>query len=308
MVRSSLLSIPTIYDHGNPSDRAIGVPLITRDGHVIEASLFSGAEKPKHIVVISSQISCPMKCTFCELGEERFIRNLTSEEMVEEVRIMTDIARGRGVLACQEPTKVTVANSGEPLLNQQLIAALETISLFGVSFKVSTVFPAGSRAKKLFEHIATFASRNETPVQIQISIISTDESDRQARAGSRVATFEELREAGDFWRQTNPSGRKINLSLIVSDDTPCDPEAILSHFPPEHFCVRFREYVPTANGARNGLRMIESDRLAELKSLFRAHGYERLDAGSPTPTEWKYGLVGNSFRTRYVRERMTTSP
>ena len=231
----SLADIRTdfVAQFGNKSDGTIQIPAITKDEGVIEASYFYGDSKPKNIAVISSQISCPAACSFCELGDERFKRNLTAEEMYEQVIMLLQTAARHGFDIEAIGHKVTVANTGEPLFNPNLREGLERIAALNFSIKVSTIFPAGAKVRKNFEELAQFASAYDQPVQMQTSLISTSEEYRREAGGIKLASYSEIRDAAEYWRNRNPEGRKFNLSLILSEDTPCDVDEVSGTFPPE---------------------------------------------------------------------------
>jgi hypothetical protein len=290
---------------GDHDDGAIGVPALTHDDKVVEVSYFYGKTRPKNIVVISSQAGCPMGCSFCELGPEGFGRNLTAFEMRDQALLMFDRAEMHGYRILDIPHKITVANSGEPLLNPSLVDGLSVLAHLPVSFKVSTVFPASSKAASAFDALATFASWYPRPVQPQISLISTSEEERKKVSGGRVAGFKAIREAAEGWRKKNPDGRKVNLSLIITSAMDIDPANVVDHFPAELFRFRFREYVPTESGAASLLRPSSATRLAVIKEAFAENGYEVSDWASPSPIEKKFGLAANVIRKRYLEMTKT---
>lgn len=285
---------------GDRRDGVIGVPGITDDGQIVEISYFFGDAKPKNIVAISSQAGCPMACAFCELGPEKFARSLTKEEIRDQALLMFGQAALYGFTPEHTPHKVTVANTGEPLLNPALVDGLELLSTLPTSFKVSTVLPAAKTAMVTLERLADFAAGLSRPVQLQISLISTSERQRQEMSGARVADFRRIRQAAELWRRKNPAGRKVNASLILTDGMMSEVDDVLAVLPPELFHFRFREYVPTVHGESRGLDVIPSARLAAVKDRFREHGYEVGDWASPTPTERRFGLAGNVIRRMYL--------
>ncbi|HBA52537.1 TPA: 23S rRNA (adenine(2503)-C(2))-methyltransferase RlmN, partial [Candidatus Azambacteria bacterium] len=56
----------------------------TRDGLFIEAVLMRH-DRDRRTVCVSSQAGCPMRCSFCATGKLGFKRNLTAEEIVDQV-------------------------------------------------------------------------------------------------------------------------------------------------------------------------------------------------------------------------------
>lgn len=289
-----------VAQFGDKHDGTIQIPVLTKDNGVIEASYFYGDNKPKNIVVISSQIGCPAQCSFCELGGEKFTRNLTPEEIHEQVILLLQTASQYGFDLNSKDHKVTVANTGEPLFNPDLVKGLEKIAAFNFSMKVSTIFPAGKKARENIDALALFASNYPQPVQIQTSLISTSEEYRKEAGGTKLASYQEIRNAAEYWRTLNPQGRKWNLSLILSGETPCEVDQVYEIFPPELFHFRFRDYLPTENGRKNLLYQIDPQKMKIIKENFAEKGYGVGDWATPTPIEQKFGLVGNVTRKRYL--------
>ncbi len=98
-----------------------------------------------------------------------------------------------------------------------------------------------------------------------------------------------------------PPGRKINLSLLLTQDIPCDVQSIHNIFPSGLFRFRFRQYVPTHNGKNHRLTTITKTRYDEIKAQFQEKGYEVGDWATPTPIEQKFNLASNVTRGRYLR-------
>lgn len=84
------------------------------DGKTVEAVLMCHQDE-RNTVCVSSQVGCAMACTFCATGTMGLKRNLTSEEIVEQVihyaRYLK--AKGEGDVV----TNVVLMGMGEPLHN-----------------------------------------------------------------------------------------------------------------------------------------------------------------------------------------------
>ena len=89
------------------------------DGEVIE-SVFLPYEG-RTSVCISSQVGCPMACSFCATGTEGLARNLTAGEIVDQVLLMQAQHKDNRI------THVVLMGMGEPLLNYP--AVLKAIHL-----------------------------------------------------------------------------------------------------------------------------------------------------------------------------------
>ncbi len=84
----------------------------TADGKSIEAVLMRH-EGGRNTVCISSQVGCAMACTFCATGTMGLKRNLTAEEMVDQVLHYSRWLKERNA----HVTNVVFMGMGEPLNN-----------------------------------------------------------------------------------------------------------------------------------------------------------------------------------------------
>lgn len=64
----------------------------------------------KVAVCVSCQVGCPVGCKFCYSGKTKFKRNLSVEEIVEQVRAAKEVAKAI-------PTSIVFMGMGEPTLN-----------------------------------------------------------------------------------------------------------------------------------------------------------------------------------------------
>jgi len=86
------------------------VALQTRDGVWVESVVIP--EDRRNTLCVSTQVGCPLDCSFCATGSLGFGRNLTTAEIVDQV------CRAQGELDDGESlTNVVFMGMGEPLLN-----------------------------------------------------------------------------------------------------------------------------------------------------------------------------------------------
>jgi len=78
----------------------------------VEACLLH-LERYGHIICVSSQMGCSQRCKFCAAGPSNFVRNLTSQEIQEQVNMILD----DNPYMKNEEFQVTYMGSGEPLSN-----------------------------------------------------------------------------------------------------------------------------------------------------------------------------------------------
>jgi 23S rRNA (adenine2503-C2)-methyltransferase len=108
------------------------------DGKLVEAVLMSFADRPNLTACLSSQVGCAVGCTFCATGFLGFTRNLTSQEIVDQVMA---IQRESG----QRVANVVYMGQGEPLLNaEEVIASIKTLMYsVGIGQRHITVSTSG---------------------------------------------------------------------------------------------------------------------------------------------------------------------
>ncbi len=96
-------------------DNKTSKALITlEDGNKIETVLMRH-EGERHTVCVSSQVGCPLACTFCATGKLGLKRNLTSDEIVEQVLLWNRVLKQLGEE--DRVTNVVYMGMGEPFLN-----------------------------------------------------------------------------------------------------------------------------------------------------------------------------------------------
>jgi 23S rRNA (adenine2503-C2)-methyltransferase len=94
--------------------------LRARDGARIEAVWIP--EEERTTLCVSTQVGCPLRCSFCATGALGFTRNLSAAEIVDQVCRMREAAPEGSRL-----TNVVFMGMGEPLLN--LPAVLEAVGI-----------------------------------------------------------------------------------------------------------------------------------------------------------------------------------
>lgn len=87
------------------------------DGKFVESVLIFAPER--RTVCVSSQVGCPAKCAFCASGKEGLIRNLSREEIFEQVYLIE-----RWLFARKEKVShIVYMGMGEPLENYEEVMA-----------------------------------------------------------------------------------------------------------------------------------------------------------------------------------------
>ncbi len=108
------------------------------DGKIVESVLMSFNDRTTLTACVSSQVGCAVGCTFCATGYLGFKRNLTAQEIVDQ--IMT-IQRESG----KRIANIVYMGQGEPLLNtEEVIKSIHTlIESVGIGARHITVSTSG---------------------------------------------------------------------------------------------------------------------------------------------------------------------
>jgi len=142
--------------------------LRTWDGHWVEAVLIP--EERRNTLCVSTQVGCPLDCSFCATGSLGFSRNLTTAEIVDQV------CQAQAALGPDETlTNVVFMGMGEPLLNlphvSEAIRSLTHPKGFGLAPRRITVSTAGV-VPRIHELLAL------APVNLAVSLHATTDEVR----------------------------------------------------------------------------------------------------------------------------------
>ena len=121
--------IERVGEVSSTQDRATKLAFRTDDGRVLEAVLMQTVSG-RISLCVSSQLGCACNCAFCATGTLPFARNLTVDEMLDQVVQGARLAEGR-------LRNVVFMGMGEPLLNlgnvQRAVADLISPHLFALA-------------------------------------------------------------------------------------------------------------------------------------------------------------------------------
>jgi 23S rRNA (adenine2503-C2)-methyltransferase len=158
--------------------------LVAADGAVVESVLIP--EEERTTLCVSTQVGCPLECSFCATGALGFTRNLSTAEIVDQLcRMREALEPGRRI------TNLVFMGMGEPLLN--LPAVLEAIRIL--------VHPKG------------FAM---APRRITVSTVGVVPKLEALLAGTRVNLAVSLHAADDRLRdELVPLNRRFPLDVLL---------------------------------------------------------------------------------------------
>jgi 23S rRNA (adenine2503-C2)-methyltransferase len=181
------------------------------DGTTFESVLMRYPER--NTVCISSQAGCGMACPFCATGQGGLTRNLSTAEILEQVRTAAAALRSRG----DRLSNVVFMGMGEPLANySRVLAAVRRITAappqgFGISARsvtVSTVGLAPAIRKLADEHLG---------VTLALSLHAPDDElrDTLVPVNNRWKVSEAL-DAARYYADV--TGRRVSIEYALIRD------------------------------------------------------------------------------------------
>ena len=193
------------------------------DGQLIESVLMPYRDG-RYTACISSQAGCAMGCVFCATGQMGFARQLTPDEIIEQVaRFDAELRRDQGANGggASRVSNVVFMGMGEPLANYRNVrTAINRITQdLGIGARKITVSTVG-----VIPNIRKLFSDPEMPqVRLAVSLhcASDQERTKLLPANARYGGLDELMlTLKDYIEATN---RRITLEWALIEDQNDDP-------------------------------------------------------------------------------------
>jgi len=201
------------------ADKAAKALLTLQDGRQIETVLL----KPQDTwsVCVSSQVGCPLHCSFCSTGKMGFRRDLTDEEIADQVLMWYQYVRKEKL--GERISSVVFMGMGEPLLNYlNVVKAAQTLSnpdYLNIGARHISVSTAGI-ADKLHKLAVDLPQAN-----LAVSLHNADDSERRKLMPvNRRFNLEELQKAVEEYIAM--TGRQVFLEYAVLENVNSRPEHI----------------------------------------------------------------------------------
>jgi len=217
--RYAVAALSVIEKSPSPRDRTAKYLFGTEDREAIEGVYLT--ENDREIVCISTQVGCPLDCSFCASGKSPFQRNLTAGEMVSEVLLIkNDLKKAR-------INNIVFMGMGEPFLNYDNVMRTTEILRahwgLGIGARKITISTAGH-----IPGILRFA-KEDTQVRLAVSLHAiTDELRSRLMPINRKYPIKELLTA--LKEYVRISGRKVSIVYTLIDgvnDAPEDARKLL---------------------------------------------------------------------------------
>lgn len=180
------------------------------DGNVVEGVLIPAGKRMT--ACISSQVGCSLTCDFCATGKLKRVRNLSPDEIYDQVVTVKNLAEEH---YGQNLSNIVYMGMGEPLLNyKNTIESVEKITGtygLGMSPKRITVSTAG--VAKLIKQLG----EDEVKFNLALSLhAANDEKRNKIMPINEQNNLEVLKESlQHFYRKT---GTRVTFEYIIFKD------------------------------------------------------------------------------------------
>jgi 23S rRNA (adenine2503-C2)-methyltransferase len=176
-------------------------------GELIEAVLMKYSDG-RNSVCISSQAGCPMGCKFCATGTLKFSRNLTAEEITDQVLYFCS----RLLQNKEQLTNLVFMGMGEPFLNYgQVMKAINILNnpdYFNLAARRMTVSTCG-----IIDGIEKFTAE-KLQVNLAISLHSAFQATREKiMPVARMAGLDELLRSVE--RYCTKTHRRVSFEYVM---------------------------------------------------------------------------------------------
>lgn len=207
----------------------------------------------KWVLLVSTSCGCPVRCRMCDAGMD-FHGHLTVDEIIAQVDFLIT-RRYPDFRVPASKFKVQFARIGEPAFNMAVLDVLEILPARyqapGLMGCISTIAPkkCGSFMERIIETKNRLYPAGR--FQMQLSIHSTDEKERDYLMPMPKFTLEDIREYGD--RYFREGDRKITLNFALARGSVFDVRKLIDIFVPERFMFKITPLNPTYNVQRNNM-------------------------------------------------------
>lgn len=163
-------------------------------------------------ICISSQVGCSLNCAFCETGKHGFKRNLTADELQDEVDI---IENSIGQNKSLQITSYALMGMGEPLLNLDNICDFYERAIKKDNINLISLATSG-----ICENIIKLAKTNKINFDLFLSLHSPFEEQRKKLMPiAKNYTISQCFDACKYYAQKKAQKVKINYLLLDEVNT-----------------------------------------------------------------------------------------
>lgn len=131
----AVISAPEIVSEQKSSDGTIKWAMDIGQGQLVETVYIP--EESRSTLCISTQVGCPVKCSFCRTGAQGFNRNLTVSEIIGQIFRASQKVGFSENQSTKPISNIVMMGMGEPLYNIEAVLKVVDILLSDYAFALS---------------------------------------------------------------------------------------------------------------------------------------------------------------------------
>lgn len=202
-----------------------------------------GSRKERWMIGVSCMSGCPIKCKFCATGKLKKWRNLTSDEIVEQVKFIIEKNPNFKFNEAQEH-KINYTRMGEPGLNlDEVKGAIE---------KIEKLYP------NTHHYVSTIGIKNadfkwvKGNITLQISVHSLDDKRR-----NELIPYKNKMTISELGKIRTNSNLKTTLNMTLVDESDFDIVKLKENFNTDNFFIKLspinKNDISVANNLGSGI-------------------------------------------------------
>ena len=269
LAESFIVRPPELLSQHRSQDGTVKFLFSLEGGNKVEAvyipdhSEDRAEKRVRHTICLSTQIGCPLKCTFCYSGTVPFARNLTVGEILGQFQAVRD-----ALLSATSRVNVVFMGMGEPLDNieatAQSIGVLTDPHALSIVARHITVSTVGTSPDAIWK-------ARDLPVCLAWSLHTTNDELRRKLVPTAKHSVLELRDAFVRVMQHRDALLFVEMTLIDSLNDSNEQASELADFLAVFSEVRVN-LVPL-NPGREGLAPSGEQRVLAFQQILRDRGY-----------------------------------
>jgi adenine C2-methylase RlmN of 23S rRNA A2503 and tRNA A37 len=218
------------------------LPFYTKDAIGRKQNLLENYElsdrSERWMIGVSVMNGCPVRCKFCATGQMKKWRNLTSEEIVNQVRFV--VSKHNINPNDSKEFKINYTRMGEPFLN------IENVKK--AIIEISKMYP------NVHHYISTIGIKNsdfsfiKDNITLQISLHSLDEEKR-----NWLIPYKNKISISELGKIRTLSNLKTTINLTLVDEIDFDIEKLKENFNKENFFIKISPINPNVISEKNHL-------------------------------------------------------
>jgi len=245
--------------------------VFTSDDMVAEAVLYKYEDFYKRTVICcSTQSGCPVGCKFCGTGN-KFIRNLTAEEIVDQIVTILEDKNIQDVDENGERFQIMFMSMGEPMLNYDAVeeAICDLNGIYpNAELLLSTIAPDVD----CYDRFLTL-SKCIDKIGLQFSIHRVFDIERNKLIPyENKLTLRQIRDLGILWWKETGRRPYLNYCVDGSNNNMHDATCLMDLFSPMIFNFTF-SVVCSKNENMKEAGFKNLDLIREFETRFSEQGY-----------------------------------